>query len=157
MTPNEENLNRLEEFLTATAPQTKEEALDELTAQGVDVAAFKTRVAGVVRKGYQHQVKLAAQAARADASTKTNRRFGDLLGLAYERFFPDLFKGLRGQFFTPPALGALLVSRLGIGKRNGAASWDEGLRPPDLFGFADNLDTRLAAHEVIDLALRRSP
>lgn len=80
MTPNEENLNRLEEFLTATAPQTKEEALDELTAQGVDVAAFKTRVAGVVRKGYQHQVKLAAQAARADASTKTNRRFGDLMG-----------------------------------------------------------------------------
>ncbi|MEK0448353.1 MAG: hypothetical protein RL088_621 [Verrucomicrobiota bacterium] len=80
MTPNDENLNRLEEFLSAIPPQTKDEALNELTAHGVDVAAFKARVASVVRKGYQHQVKLAAQAARADASTKTNRRFGDLMG-----------------------------------------------------------------------------
>lgn len=36
----------------------------------------------------------------------------DLLGLAYERFFPDLFKGRLGQFFTPRALGRLLLSRL---------------------------------------------
>lgn len=36
----------------------------------------------------------------------------DLLGLAYERFFPDLFKGRLGQFFTPRALGRLLLARL---------------------------------------------
>lgn len=39
----------------------------------------------------------------------------DLFGLAYERFFPDLFKGLRGQFFTPPPIARLLVDQAGIG------------------------------------------
>jgi protein-L-isoaspartate O-methyltransferase len=38
----------------------------------------------------------------------------DLLGLAYERFFADLFKGLRGQFFTPPPIGRLLVAGLDL-------------------------------------------
>ena len=33
----------------------------------------------------------------------------DLFGLAYERFFPDLFKGERGQFFTPRPLVELMV------------------------------------------------
>ncbi|NCG19696.1 MAG: N-6 DNA methylase, partial [Rhodobacterales bacterium] len=36
----------------------------------------------------------------------------DLLGLAYERFFSDLFKGKRGQFFTPRPLVSLLLSLL---------------------------------------------
>jgi len=40
---------------------------------------------------------------------------GDLLGLAYERFFPELFKGRVGQFFTPEAVGRLLLSRLRLG------------------------------------------
>lgn len=35
-----------------------------------------------------------------------------LAGLAYERFFPDLFKGQRGQYFTPPGVARLLVERL---------------------------------------------
>lgn len=38
----------------------------------------------------------------------------DLLGLAYERFFPDLFKGRHGQYFTPRPLARLLVARLEI-------------------------------------------
>ncbi len=38
----------------------------------------------------------------------------DLLGLAYERFFPDLFKGRVGQFFTPPPLIRLLLSRIDL-------------------------------------------
>lgn len=33
----------------------------------------------------------------------------DLFGLAYERFFPELFKGERGQFFTPRPLVELMV------------------------------------------------
>lgn len=40
---------------------------------------------------------------------------GDLVGLAYERFFSDLFKGLRGQFFTPQPLIELVLSQLPIG------------------------------------------
>ncbi len=38
----------------------------------------------------------------------------DLLGLAYERFFADLFKGRRGQFFTPGPVCVLLLSRLDL-------------------------------------------
>ncbi len=34
----------------------------------------------------------------------------DLVGLAYERFFSDLFKGARGQYFTPPQVVSLMVS-----------------------------------------------
>ncbi len=37
-----------------------------------------------------------------------------IAGLAYERFFPDLFKGRRGQYFTPPTVGRLLVEGLAI-------------------------------------------
>ena len=62
MTPNDENLGRLEQFLAATEHQTREEALAELASQGVDVAAFGTHVAALVRKGYQQQVKLAPPA-----------------------------------------------------------------------------------------------
>lgn len=39
----------------------------------------------------------------------------DLLGLAYERFFTDLFKGRRGQFFTPRPLVQLVLARSGVG------------------------------------------
>ncbi len=38
---------------------------------------------------------------------------GDLFGLAWERFFPDLFRARLGQFFTPAPLAELLVERLG--------------------------------------------
>lgn len=35
-----------------------------------------------------------------------------VLGLAYERLLPDVYKASRGQFFTPPPLARLLWSRL---------------------------------------------
>jgi len=43
----------------------------------------------------------------------------DLFGLAYERFFTDLFKGDRGQYFTPRPLVELMVdlARLRAGDR----------------------------------------
>ncbi len=39
----------------------------------------------------------------------------DVLGLAYERFFADLFKGKRGQYFTPPPIARLLMAFAGVG------------------------------------------
>ena len=39
----------------------------------------------------------------------------DLLGLAYERFFADLFKARRGQYFTPPPLAEVLLSLVDLG------------------------------------------
>lgn len=38
----------------------------------------------------------------------------DLFGLAYERFFPDLFKGAHGQYFTPRPLVDLMVTLAGV-------------------------------------------
>lgn len=38
----------------------------------------------------------------------------DLFGLAYERFFSDLFKGKRGQYFTPRPLVELVADLAGI-------------------------------------------
>ncbi|HHO54556.1 MAG TPA: hypothetical protein ENK18_27705 [Deltaproteobacteria bacterium] len=52
-----------------------------------------------------------AIAAAADVPLSTG---DDLLGLAYERFFPDLFKGRHGQYFTPRPLARLLIARLQI-------------------------------------------
>lgn len=80
MPPNNDDLSRLERFLANTENQTKADALAELASRGVNSTAFKARVAEVVRKGYQQQVRLAAQVARQDASKKTTRRFGDLVG-----------------------------------------------------------------------------
>jgi methylase of polypeptide subunit release factors len=54
----------------------------------------------------------AEPAVRALAEALPLEGGGDLLGLAYERFFADLFKGLRGQYFTPEPIGRLLVARL---------------------------------------------
>lgn len=39
-------------------------------------------------------------------------RAEDVLGLAYERFLPEVYKGRLGQYFTPPPLGALLWAHL---------------------------------------------
>ncbi len=38
----------------------------------------------------------------------------DLLGLAYERFFADLFKGRKGQYFTPRPIVDLVLARAAI-------------------------------------------
>lgn len=77
---NNDDLSRLEQFLANTENQTKDEALAELASRGVNATAFKSRVAETARKGYQQQMKLAAQVARQDSSQKVTRRFGDLVG-----------------------------------------------------------------------------
>ncbi len=42
----------------------------------------------------------------------------DLFGLAYERFFSDLFKGQRGQYFTPRPLVELMADLASVGPRD---------------------------------------
>jgi len=42
----------------------------------------------------------------------------DLFGLAYERFFSDLFKGQKGQYFTPRPLVELMADLANIGARD---------------------------------------
>ncbi len=38
----------------------------------------------------------------------------DLFGLAYERFFPEIFKAERGQFFTPRPVALLMADLVGL-------------------------------------------
>ena len=83
MPPNNDDLNRLEGFLACTDNQTKAEAMADLAFRGVNPSTFKARVAEVVRKGYQSQVKLAAQVAKKDASGRATRRFGDLVSKSF--------------------------------------------------------------------------
>jgi type I restriction enzyme M protein len=42
----------------------------------------------------------------------------DLFGLAYERFFTDLFKGQKGQYFTPRPLVELMADLAEVGPRD---------------------------------------
>ena len=42
----------------------------------------------------------------------------DLFGLAYERFFPEVFKAERGQFFTPRPLVEMMADLAGVGPRD---------------------------------------
>ncbi|MBX2803838.1 MAG: N-6 DNA methylase [Myxococcales bacterium] len=87
-------------------------AEERLRAEGrTGGQAFDVLVDGIAaRLGLGTASEQAARAA-ADLPLDTD---ADLLGLAYERFFADLFKGKRGQFFTPGPLVRLLVARLRI-------------------------------------------
>ena len=67
------------------------------------VAAFEARLGDPV----EVHPALAAISGFAD-------RDPDFVGLAYERFFPDLFKAKRGQYFTPPPLIAFLLDLLQV-------------------------------------------
>lgn len=68
----------LDLFLADTEGQSPEEVAKELNAQGVDVDTFLSNVKGIVRKGFQQQVKAAADSEREAATQKKRGRFGDL-------------------------------------------------------------------------------
>jgi SAM-dependent methyltransferase len=56
-----------------------------------------------------------SEEARAAAELVPTDDPSAVLGLAYERFFADLFKGQRGQYFTPPPLVRLLLAHASVG------------------------------------------
>lgn len=72
------NLRKLEELLCGTEQQTKEEALEELASNGVKISEFCTKLDSIVRKGYQKQVRIAADAIAIKTKSTTSRLFGDL-------------------------------------------------------------------------------
>ena len=85
----------------------------------------------------------------------------EFLGLAYERFFADLFKGRRGQYFTPPPLVRLLASRIDVrpGQRvldpaAGSGGLLRALGGKGVEVVGAELDPRLArlARRVLELA-----
>lgn len=90
-----------------------------------DLAAAEQRLRGrgltgaaafeAVRDTLLHRAGKAATPHPALSALRLPEAELDLLGLAYERFFPDVFKGRLGQFFTPRPVVELLLSRLPIG------------------------------------------
>lgn len=92
------DLDRLEDFLTSTEGQTKEEAFRELEENGVDVTAFSQRIQAIVRKGYQRQVRLAADLARDANTTAAVGIFGDLGKMGRAELI-SLFENVRNGIF----------------------------------------------------------
>lgn len=99
----------------ALAGRVLREAEDRLRAEGWTGAQAFERLLEALRHRLGEAVEPhpVARAAVADLPVGAGV---DLLGLAYERFFPDLFKGRRGQFFTPRPLVELLLAVGAVGE-----------------------------------------
>jgi hypothetical protein len=98
----------LEALLSDASDLSEAELRADLEAQGVDVDAFLARFSTTVRTSIQRQAKLAAQTARADASQKKTRRFGDLLGKPMAELlaiFERIRAGDFGASFQQAAVG----------------------------------------------------
>lgn len=81
MNSNDSNQHEaLVEFLCRTEHQTKQDALAELASNGVKLDEFRSKVATIVRKGYQRQVRQAAESASIIAQSAKSSLFGDLAG-----------------------------------------------------------------------------
>lgn len=77
-----QTIKRLEDSLIDTSGESTAELRKELESGGVDVNQFVARLKGVVRKGYQHQMRLQNQAVTERANSSLGSLFGDLSNLA---------------------------------------------------------------------------
>jgi len=102
-------LENLDLFLADTEGQTPEEVAKELKDQGVDVEKFLTNIKGVVRKGYQGQLKAAAAAERQSTVRYRRGRFGDLATKTKKELLSIIAEVQAGIFGT--ALGQAAVAR----------------------------------------------
>lgn len=73
-----QTVKRLEDSLIDTSGESSAELRKELEAGGVDVNRFLARLKGVVRKGYQHHMRLQTQAATERSNAAAGSIFGDL-------------------------------------------------------------------------------
>ncbi len=90
-------------------------AEDRLRAEGLTGGRAFEALLLALRARLGEDVEALPAAAEAVRDMPLEDDHVDLLGLAYERFFDDLFKGKRGQYFTPRPLVELLLSRLDVG------------------------------------------
>jgi hypothetical protein len=77
-----QTVKRLEDSLTDTSGESPADLRQELESGGVDVNRFLARLKGVVRKGYQHQMRLRNQAVTDRATSAVGSLFGDLSSLS---------------------------------------------------------------------------
>lgn len=88
-------------------------AEERLRAEGLTGARAFEALVGALRARTGEAIDAHPVASRAIAALPDEDV--DLLGLAYERFFSDLFKGRRGQFFTPRPIVDLLLAVAEVG------------------------------------------
>ena len=88
----------------------------------------------------------------------------DLFGLAYERFFPEVFKAEHGQFFTPAPLARLVLALTGVSPGDrvldptcGAGTFLVLSARPDVEVGGIEVDPELAALCRLNLALHGQP
>jgi len=93
-----QTVKRLEDSLIDTSGESPAELRKELETGGVDVNRFLACLKGVVRKGYQHQMRLQTQAFADRAKTSVGSLFGDLSNLAGEQLQALLERVLGGAF-----------------------------------------------------------
>lgn len=102
-----QTVKRLEESLIDTSGESPAELRKELESGGVDVNSFLARLKGVVRKGYQHQMRLQNQLASERANCSVGSLFGDLSNLAGPQLRELIKQVLTGGF----GLGAQSAAR----------------------------------------------
>jgi hypothetical protein len=93
-----QTIKRLEASLIDTFGESPAEIRKELESGGVDVTSFMTRLRGVVRKGYQHQMRLKNQETCEKANSTLGSIFGDLSALGGEQLRSLIAQVLNGGF-----------------------------------------------------------
>lgn len=93
-----QTIERLEAALLDTSGESPAKLRRELEADGVGVANFLSRLKGVVRKGYQHQMRLQGEQARDRAGATTGSIFGNLGALGGEELRALIARVLSGEF-----------------------------------------------------------
>lgn len=93
-----QTIQRLETSLLDFSDESKTQLRTELEADGVDVTKFLSRLNGVVRKGYQHQMHLKSQTARDQANSTVGSIFGDLSAVGGEQLRALIERVLVGSY-----------------------------------------------------------
>ena len=117
-------LENLDLFLADTEGQTAEEVAKDLKEEGVDVEKFLNKIKGVVRKGYQDQLRAVVAAERQAALRHKHSRFGDLATKTKQELLSIIAEVRAGVFGT--ALSQAAVAR--FRNRNSTSLSEEDLR-----------------------------
>jgi hypothetical protein len=97
----------LEKFLADDSHMTADDLRKELAEEGVSVDAFLARFGTVIRKGYQCQLKKAAELEQAEAKNRAKNIFGDLAVKSWDelqQIFESVRAGVFGQGLRAAAL-----------------------------------------------------
>jgi hypothetical protein len=101
-------IGSLEKFVVDDSNLTAEDIRKELADERVDVEAFLSRFRSTVRKGYQYQIKKAAEREQAESNANVRNLFGDLAAKRWEEL-QEIFKKVRSGVFGEELKGAALA------------------------------------------------